>query len=102
MIHNNPRVEALRTHSTSELKAVRQLEAQIKKGSLDELRLIGHWLKDIETFFISDLSRQSRTPQEEAWWLDQADNMLQICISKLRPLQTKFKEFGPGNIEIAG
>ena len=100
MIHNTQRVASIRTRAKIEIARTTQLQAKIKKGELPILTVAHNQLDDIETFWLTQLERESRTPQEEAVWLDQAEKTLQIWTAELNRIEEHFKGAGP--IEIIG
>ena len=102
MIHDTKRVESIRARTTAQLQLVSTLEAKIKKGTLPQLQLMRNQLGDIESFFLAQLKKESRTPREESMWLDSAEHMLQIWTAELKKVDEQFKNFGPGQIEIIG
>jgi hypothetical protein len=53
-------------------------------------------------FFLAQLSREERTPREEAMWLASAEHMLQIWTAELKKVDGQFKKFGPRQVEIVG
>ena len=64
------------------------------------MRLAKNQLGDIESFFLAQLIKESRTPREEAIWLDNAEYMLRIWTDELKKIDEQFKTFGPGQVEI--
>jgi len=97
IIHAPERVRAIRGRATSDLQSVAALEGQIKDPAFRQrLQVIRHWLEDIESFFLASLSKESRTPQQEAYWLGQAEMLLEIIIKpQLKTAQDAFEKYGP-------
>lgn len=102
MIHAPERVEAIRANVAAKLKVVSELEELIQDAYFHEqLKLIRHWLGDIETFFLRDLSRQSRSPDAEAHWLDWAEAFLDITAQQIKSIQDLIARYG-SNLRAAG
>jgi hypothetical protein len=97
MIHTPERVQAIREKRAFALNSVATLEAQVPDpGFRQRLQLIRHELDDIELFFLASLSKKSRTPAQEAYWLGQAEMLLDVFIApQLRDVQVAFAKYGP-------
>ena len=102
MIHDNERVAALRARATSQIELIRSLQAQIVEGKLDALNVALNQTNDIETFFISDLDRNERTPAQEAKWLSAAESMLSVWGPYLQNLHDHFGKGGGRGIQVIG
>ena len=102
MIHDTKRVEMLRNRAKAEVERVSRLQARICKGESPELTLAENQIGDIEDFFLSQLSIETRTPQEEALWLNFAERMLGIWFIRLNAIEEQFNRYGTAHIEIIG
>jgi hypothetical protein len=97
MIHLPERVKAIRDRAAADLEAVTYLEAQTKDpGFRQRLQLIRHQIEDIELFFLATSARESRTPEQEAQWLDQAEKVLNVYLApQIKEAQEDFDRYGP-------
>ena len=97
MIHSPERVKAIRDRVAADLEAVAYLEAQTKDpGFRQRLQLIRHQIEDIELFFLATSARESRTSEQEALWLDQAEKILNVYVApQIKDAQDDFARFGP-------
>ncbi len=102
MIYDTARVEAIRARVAAQTALINSLEARIVKGKLHALEVARHQTADIETFFIRDLERQDRTPDEEARRLSYAEYMLQTWGPYLEQTQEQFRKYGNIGIEVVG
>jgi hypothetical protein len=102
MIHDTQRVSSLRSRADAQISLASQLQAKIKKGKLPILTVARNQLGDIEEFFIADLDKTERTPQDERRWLDNAERVLQIWTSELQWIEDRFKQSGGGSIQNIG
>ena len=102
MIHDTKRVEAIRRRVAVKVETLAKMESAVKDSTFrEQIELPKDWLNDIETLYLSDLSRQQRTPSEESWWLEQAERMLGIAEQQCTVLESAFKKYGP-NLRIIG
>jgi hypothetical protein len=70
------------------MRLLADLEGRVKDAYIrGRLRHVGDTLKDIETFFLESLSRESRTPEAESVWLSQAEMVLQMATRRLKSIQ---------------
>jgi hypothetical protein len=97
MIHAPEHVRVIRDRVASGLRAVVTLEAQVPDLRFRErLQLIRYMLEEIESFFLASLSKESRTPEGEAYWLHQAEMSLEVFIApQLMVVQDVFAKYGP-------
>jgi len=97
MIHSAERVKAIRDRVAADLEAVAYLEAQTKDpGFRQRLQLIRHHLEDIELFFLATSARESRTTEQEAQWLAQAEKVLNVYVApQIKDAQDDFERYGP-------
>jgi hypothetical protein len=101
MIHDQARVDAIRTRMSEQLTLIDSLKSKIVKGNLDALDVAHNQIEDIETFFLADLNRNDRTPAEESFWLSGAERMLQVWAPYLKQTEAQFHKFGNA-IQIVG
>ena len=104
MIHDKERVEVLRAAAKVGIDALNELQAKTTDlGFHETLVRPRHWFGDIESFFISQLENQDRTPTAEASLLDAAEHFLDIAKGELRRRQELFNTYGPGiMVMVAG
>jgi hypothetical protein len=102
MIHDKARVDAIRARMNVQLQLVDSLKAKIVKGNLDALDVARNQTEDIETFFLTNLDRNPRTPEQEAFWLSGAERMLQTWVSYLKQTEAQFSKFGDAGVEVIG
>src|SRR2546421_20287 len=101
MIHAKERVEALRSAAATNLKTVEELEAKLKDAyMLGRLTQVRHWFGDVENFFLSSLTKESRTPDAEARWLDGADWALQMGVRQFKEIQDVIAKYGADVVSI--
>src|SRR5215471_13732892 len=94
MIYDKARVEAIRARAAARIALIKSLESKIVKGKHVMLEVARHHMGDIESFFLQDLNRRDRTPNEEAMWLSGAEYMLQSWEPNLKEAEEKFGKFG--------
>jgi hypothetical protein len=87
MTHDPQRVASIRDRAGVQLARAAQLQARITRGELPLLKVAQTQLGAIETFFLAHLQRQERTPKQEAFWLDQAERMLQISTAEVNRIE---------------
>jgi hypothetical protein len=102
MIHDQARVDAIRTRAQAQIELIKLLEAKIVRGKLRMLEVARKQTSHIEAFFLKDLERNQRTPAEEAKLLSFAEHMLQTWAPYLKETEAKFSKFGGHGIEIVG
>ena len=104
MIHDKERVEILRAAAKVGIDALNELQAKTTDLGFHEMLVVPrHWFGDIESFFLSQLENQDRTPAAEASWLDAAERYLDIAKGELRRRQELFNAYGPGiMVMVAG
>ena len=102
MIHDRTRVDAIRARMNEQLLLINSLKGKIVKGNLDALDVARQQTEDIETFFLADLDRANRTAAEEAFWLSNAERMLQTWVPYLKQTEAQFSKFGGAGIQIVG
>jgi hypothetical protein len=100
VVHNKPRVEAIRARVNEQLQLIASLKSKIVKGTLDALDIARNQTEDIETFFLADLDRHERTPAQEEYWLSAAERMLQVWPPYLSKTAQRFAQYGDHGIEI--
>jgi hypothetical protein len=70
------------------MQSVADLEAKIQdayfRGRLQQIRF---GLEDVESFFLGSLSKESRTPAQESYWLDNTELALSITARQLKAVQ---------------
>jgi hypothetical protein len=102
MIHSPDSVKAIRASVAAYLQSVTALEAQVQdpyfRGRLQQVRF---GLEDVESFFLGSLLYESRTPAQEATWLEYAEVALAIAVRHLKVIQDAVAKFGP-NVVTAG
>ena len=97
MIHDKERVEVLRAAAKVGIDALNELQAKTTDlGFHERLVIPRYWFGDIESFFLSQLENQDRTPAAEAFWLDAAERFLDTAKGELRRQQELFNTYGPG------
>ena len=97
MIHDKERVEALRAATKVGIDALNELQAKTTdSGFHGRLSTARYYFGDIESFFLSKLKNQDKTPAAEAFLLDAAEHYLDIPQRELRELQKMFNAYGPG------
>lgn len=95
MIHAPERVETIRRNVATKLKVISDLEAQIKDAYiLGRLQQVRNWFGDVESVFLSSLSRESRTPEGESYWLSGAETALQMATQQLKSIQEVVAQYG--------
>ena|ERR1700693_5001310 len=102
MVHDTARVESIRSRVAAQIKLIKSLQAKIVKGKHAMLDVALMQTGDIESFFLKDLERQPRTPDEESRWLTGAEHMLAIWAPHLKEAEAHFSRFGASGIEIVG
>jgi hypothetical protein len=100
MIHDKARVEAIRARMIEQLYLIDSLKRKIVKGNIDALDVARNQTADIETFFLADLDRTHRTPDQEAYWLSGAELMLQTWAPYLNKTKRQFDQYGDIGIQI--
>ena len=102
MIHAPERVKAIRDSAAANLRSVTALEAVVQdpyfRGRLHQVRF---GLEDVEEFFLSSLSKESRNAAQESAWLAGAEFALQMAARQLKVVQDAVAKFGP-NVATAG
>src|SRR5260370_42377669 len=94
MIHDQARVDAIRARAAAQIELIKSLEAKIVRGKLSTFEVARRQTGDIESFFLKDLERNERTPDEEARWLSYAEHMLQTWGPYLKETEAQFAKFG--------
>jgi hypothetical protein len=102
MIHDNARINSIRSRAAAQLELITSLKASIVKGKLEELSIARSQTGDIETFFLRHLNEEDRTPADEAQWLNGAEFILNSWEPRLRALKEQFEKRGGAGIEIVG
>lgn len=102
MIHDKARVAAIRTRMCEQLQLIDSLKAKIVTGNLDALDVARNQTEDIESFFLADLERNDRSPDQEVYWLSSAERMLQTWVPYLKKTSEQFSKYGDIGIEIVG
>jgi hypothetical protein len=89
-------VRAIRERVASDKQSVATLEAQVPDPGFREcLQVIRHWLEEIEPFFLASLPKESRTPEQEPYWVRQAEVSINLFIApQLKIVQDAFAKFG--------
>jgi hypothetical protein len=102
MIHSPERVKAIRASAATYIQSVTDLEAKIQDAYFrGRLRQIRFGLEDVESFFLGSLTRESRTPAQESYWLDNAELALAIAVRQLKGIQDAVAKYGT-NVAAAG
>ena len=97
MIHDTKRVEMLRNRAKAEVERVSRLQARICKGESPELTLAENQIGDIEDFFLSQLSKERRTSEEEALWLNFAERTVGMWGIRLNAIEDQFDRMARPN-----
>jgi hypothetical protein len=101
MIHAPERVASIRNAAASNLKIVEELESKIKDAyMLGRLKQVRHWFEDVENFFLSSLSRESRTADQESQWLTGAEWALQMGLLQLKQIQGIVATYGTNVVSV--
>ena len=102
MIHDQSRVDSIRSRAKAQLELITSLEARIVKGKLDELQVARNQTGDIESLFLHTLHHEDRSSASEAQWLNGAELILTSWGPRLKALQEKFDKYGGSGVEIIG
>lgn len=102
MVHDKARVDAIRARMNEQLQLIDSLKSKIVKGNLDALDVARNQTEDIETLYLADLDRNDRTQAQEAYWLSNAERMLQTWVPYLKQTEAQFGKFGGTGIQIIG
>jgi hypothetical protein len=96
------RVRSLRAQIVEERAAVTTMEAQFKHSYFKkELERIAFDLGEMESFFLSSLDREQRTPSQETYWLNHAEFVFyQMIVQKRKHIQGILARYGPDAIAI--
>ena len=102
-IHDEKRVETLRTSAKVGIEALDELRYKTTDSGFHEILVQPrHWFADIESFSLSQLeTRDDRTSAEEAFLLGSAELNLDMANRQLSQLQEMFNTYGP-DIKVIG
>jgi len=103
VIHDTERVKAIRNRAASQMQIVSDFEVAVHDpGMTERLEFIRHFLEDIESFFLGSLAREQRTPEGEAYVLQNAEMVLERLIApQVKQVQEIVAKFGP-NVQSVG
>ncbi len=102
MIHDPERVEAISYRVAAEHQEISDLEDRIKDARIREYLVVArNFLGDVESMFLGSLTEESRTANEEARWLDNAELALQLATHYRKLVQDMFEKYGP-NVTLKG
>ncbi|MDA2933296.1 hypothetical protein MYX82_03025 [Acidobacteria bacterium AH-259-D05] len=101
MIHDPERVETIRKRVAAEKQLITSLEAKTKDDGIRQyLAMASSSIDDVESFFLGSLTKEQRTAQEEARWLDAAELVLRLSTQHRERVQNVFATYGPGAMTI--
>jgi hypothetical protein len=96
MIHDQQRIEAIRSRASVRLKSITKMESTIEHPSFREcLQPPRDLLGDIEPF-LAALSWSDRTREEERLWLDQAEDALRVAEEQCAFIEQWFENYQSG------
>jgi hypothetical protein len=102
MIHHPEHVIQIRARAEVCAKAVADLEARVKDPYIrGQLKFVRNSLGDIESVFLQSLTRESRTPAQEAKLLAHAEMVLQIAQEMLKIIQEIVAKYGSDVSSVA-
>ncbi len=99
---NEQHIASLRAKSREERKRIAELNGKL--GDLKQVLLpASHQLDDVDMFFLGpEALGHTRTPQELAWWLSNADVVFKRAVASREYVEGLVKKFGPAARVIGG
>jgi hypothetical protein len=95
MVHYPARVASIRDKAAGYLTRISNLEQRVNDpGFRKQLQHVRDTVDDVERFFLSQLDRENRSPQQEVRWLNYANMALAISELELNPLEDAVAKYG--------